>query len=168
MEVNETVTAMFVPCKTFIGQGYSLPITVLVPNDGNFTGTFNVSAYANATSIASENFTLPSGRYTTVSFTWNTGGVPYGNYTIDISAYAWPVPGESNTTINISGGWVVVTIPGDINGDFKVSLQDLASLANAYGSRPGDANWNPNADIDWNNYAGLSDLAILANHYGQH
>jgi parallel beta-helix repeat protein len=57
---------------------------------------------------------------------------------------------------------------GDINFDGKVSLADLVLLANAYGSKPGDVKWNPNADIDGNNIVGLSDLVILANHYGQH
>jgi hypothetical protein len=61
-----------------------------------------------------------------------------------------------------------VTIPGDLNGDYKVSLQDLAILALAYGSKPVDSKWNPNADIDGNGVVGLSDLVILALHYGQH
>jgi hypothetical protein len=56
----------------------------------------------------------------------------------------------------------------DINGDGSVSLADLVILANAYGSRPGDTKWNPNADINGDNIVDLSDLAILANHYGQH
>jgi hypothetical protein len=59
-------------------------------------------------------------------------------------------------------------IPGDLNGDGKVNLADLVILAKAYGSRPGDANWNPNADIDGKDIIGLSDLMILAQHYGQH
>ena len=57
---------------------------------------------------------------------------------------------------------------GDLNFDGKVSLTDLVTLANAYGSKPGDKNWNPNADIDGNGVVGLSDLVILAQHYGQH
>lgn len=67
---------------------------------------------------------------------------------------------ESNPTFHV--------ILGDINGDFKVSLADLVILAQAYGSKPGDSNWNPNADVDGNGAVGLSDLVILAQHYGQH
>lgn len=59
-------------------------------------------------------------------------------------------------------------LPGDINGDGKVSLQDLVSLANAYGSIPGDPKWNPNADLNGDGKVSLQDLVILANHYGQH
>ena len=90
----------------------------------------------------------------------------YGNYTL--SAYAWPVPGETNTANNnFTDGWVVVTIPGDLNGDFKVNLVDLVMLANAYGSKPGDLNWNPNADLNGNGVIDLADLVTCAIHYGE-
>ena len=59
------------------------------------------------------------------------------------------------------------TISGDINGDFKVDLDDLVLFAKAYGSKPGDSKWNPNADIDGNGIIGLSDLAVLAQNYGK-
>jgi hypothetical protein len=42
------------------------------------------------------------------------------------------------------------------------------TLALAYGSKPGDTNWNPNADIDGNGIVDSADLTILALHYGQH
>jgi hypothetical protein len=78
-----------------------------------------------------------------------------------------PFPQEiPNTT---TGGTVVVgSIPGDLNGDGKVSLTDLVILALAYGSRSGDAKWNQIADIDGNGVVGLTDLVIVALHYGQH
>jgi hypothetical protein len=59
-------------------------------------------------------------------------------------------------------------IPGDVNWDRWVSLADLVLLAQAYGSKPGDSNWNANADIDGNSAVALPDLVALAQHYGQH
>jgi parallel beta-helix repeat protein len=59
------------------------------------------------------------------------------------------------------------TMPGDLNGDSKVSLADLVILAQAYGSKPGDPKWNPIADIDGNGVVGLTDLVILAKNYGK-
>jgi parallel beta-helix repeat protein len=56
---------------------------------------------------------------------------------------------------------------GDVNGDGRVSLADLVFLAQAYGSRPGDPKWNPDADIDGNGVVGLNDLVILAQNYGR-
>gem|GEM_PF-4357033 len=59
-------------------------------------------------------------------------------------------------------------LPGDLNGDFKVSLTDLVTLAMAYGSQPGTVKWNANADLNGNGIVDLTDLVILALHYGQH
>ncbi len=56
---------------------------------------------------------------------------------------------------------------GDINVDGKVSLLDLVALAQAYGSKPGDHNWNSKADIDGNGVVGLTDLVVLAANYGK-
>ena len=58
-------------------------------------------------------------------------------------------------------------LPGDVNGDSKVNLQDLVLLALAYGSKPGDLNWNPYADIDGNGDVDQADLAILTENYGK-
>jgi len=49
----------------------------------------------------------------------------------------------------------------------KVDLSDLVALAKAYGSKPGDANWNSNADINNAGVVNLADLVTLAQHYGQ-
>jgi PKD repeat protein len=59
-------------------------------------------------------------------------------------------------------------LPGDINADGKVNLTDLVLLAMAYGSRPGDLNWNENADLAQPyGVIGLSDLVTVAAYYGQ-
>jgi hypothetical protein len=63
---------------------------------------------------------------------------------------------------------LIVPILGDLDSDGKVSLADLVILAQAYGSKPTDSNWNPNADIDGNGTVGLLDLVILAQNYGQY
>jgi len=159
-----------------VGQGYSLNITVTAADPGSYAETFNVTAFANTTYIASQNVTTSSGNSTTITFTWNTTGFGYGTYTI--SAYAVPVPDQANTVNNnFTGGNVIVTIPGDINGDFKVNLEDVVTLAAAYGSHcanyhyqgePASPNWNPNADINGGGKVGLLDLAILAYYWLQH
>jgi parallel beta-helix repeat protein len=152
--------------KTVIGRGYCLDVNVTVADLGNYTETFNVTVYANTTYITSQNITLSSGASTTLALTWNTTGFAYGNYTT--SAYAWPVTNETNTANNnCTGCMMKVSIPGDINGDFKVDLSDLVLLSKAYNSGPGDARWNPNADFKGEDWVGLSDLIIMAKHYNQ-
>ncbi|MGA2308943.1 MAG: NosD domain-containing protein [Candidatus Bathyarchaeia archaeon] len=156
------------PLKTVIGLGLALSINVFVMNYGSYAEVFNVTIYANSTTIdKASGVTLAARTSIVLNFTWHTTGFAESNYTM--SVYATPVPGETDTTDNnFIDGQALVTIPGDINGDFKVSLADLSILAKAYGSRPGDAKWNPNADIDGNGVVGLPDLTALAKHYGQH
>jgi hypothetical protein len=167
VDVHDVALTSVTPSKTVVGQGYNLDTTVTAADLGSYAETFNVTLYANTTSIASQNVTVSSGNSTGITFSWNTTGVAYGNYTI--SAYALPVLGQTNTTNNnCTGGLVAVSIPGDLNGDFKVNLSDLAIFVQAYGSKPDSANWNPNADIADVGTVGLIDLVILAQHYGQH
>ena|SRR5271157_2809332 len=94
---------------------------------------------------------------------------PLGKYQV----YAVAVKDDYTTAANQAT--FDITIPGDINGDFRVTLADLVYLANAYGTTPASGGipgtphaWNPNADIDGNGVVGLTDLVILALHYAQH
>jgi len=164
--VRDVTITSVTPFKTVVGQGYSANINVTAENQGDYTETFNVTAYANTTIIATllTNITLTSGNSTTITFTWNTTGVPYGNYTI--SAYATPVPGESYTADNTyPDGWVVVTIPGDVEGSGYVDWTDLGMLGIAYETGPGNPYWNPNADINSSGRVTWEDLGTLGLNY---
>ncbi|HUU84972.1 MAG TPA: hypothetical protein VM243_15840 [Phycisphaerae bacterium] len=55
---------------------------------------------------------------------------------------------------------------GDIDGDGDTDHSDLGELLSAWGSRPGDPNWNPNADLDGNGEVGHSDLGIVLSDWG--
>jgi hypothetical protein len=157
-----------VPLKTVVGQNFTCGINVTFANQGGYTEIFNSTLSANSMLVATGlNMVLANAASMTVAYSWNTRGVAYGNFTA--WAYVPPVPGETNIDNNNStGGWIIVTNPGDLNGDFNVTLTDLVILAQAYGSVPGDPNWNPNADIDSNGTVGLTDLVIMAQHYGQY
>jgi hypothetical protein len=154
--------------RNVVGKGYSLFVNTTVQNQGNFQETFNTTVYTNSTTLATYiDVTLTGGNWTTLSFKWNTTGLAYGNYSI--SAYAPPVEGETYTADNIlAEDWVLVTIPGDINGDKKVNVLDAIVLSNAFNAKPEDPNWNPNADVNGDNKVNILDCIVLANHFGQH
>ena len=159
------------PCKTVVGQGYSLFIYIIPKNYGSFTETFNITVYYNETNlIATQNFiTLTSGNSTTITFPWNTTGLPYGNYTI--RAVADAVPGETETADNTSTyDKVLVTLVGDANGDCWVDWKDLLlMLVPAYGTTLGDPTWNPNCDFNGDNCVDWKDLLLeLTPNYNQH
>ena len=151
--------------KTVVGQGFPLGIYFKGANYDDYPETFNITVYANTASIASQNVTLTS-ENSTITFTWNTTGFAYGNYTV--SAYAWPVQNETNTANNnFTGGTVCVSIPGDLNGHGTVDIYDAIILAGAFDSKPSSSNWNPNADINGDGVVDIYDAVILAAHYGQ-
>ncbi len=55
---------------------------------------------------------------------------------------------------------------GDVDGDGDTDHSDLGALLAAWGSQPGDPNWNPGADLDGNGEVGHSDLGILLADWG--
>jgi len=126
------------------------------------------------TPIATQTVTLGSGTSTTLTFTWNTAGFAYGNYTI--SAYASPVEGETDTDDNtLVDGWVFVTIPGDVNGDKRVNILDCILIANHFGHiagdghTPGSKEWFDcaNCDINSDSKTNVLDCIILSNNFGK-
>jgi len=162
---HDVAVTKVTPSKTVVGQGYSLNINVTVANQG-YTEIFNVTLYANTTSIATQTVTLTSENSATITFTWNTAGFAKGKYTI--SAYAWPVQGETDKTDNTyTDGTIQVTIKGDVNADGKVDLRDLVMVAKAYGTKPGQPRWNPNADINSDGKVDLHDLVTVIINYGK-
>ena len=58
-------------------------------------------------------------------------------------------------------------ILGDANGDRTVNASDLSALSNAYGSKPGDTNWNPNCSFEGDNKVDAYDLFDLGKNYGK-
>jgi hypothetical protein len=90
----------------------------------------------------------------------NQGAIVYGKWNV----IATTKLGDETLVDTLT---FLVIISGDVDHDGKVDLNDLALLAEAYGSRPNDPNWNPCADINNDQYVGLLDLMILASHYGQ-
>lgn len=153
------------PLKTAVGQGYCMFIAVTVKNYGIFSETFNTTSYINTTAIQTQNAKLGSGYSSKLIFTWNTTGFAYGKYTI--SAYAWPVTGESNlANNNCTGGTVRVTIPGDANGDGTVDAQDFFILEHAWGTSTGQPAYDPRADFDNDGTVDAQDFFIMQRHWG--
>jgi parallel beta-helix repeat protein len=161
--------------KTVVEQGYSMNISVEIINYGEQLEILNVTARANSTIIGTQTTTLALGTSNTMIYTWNTSGFAKGNYTI--SAYAWPVPGETHTADNdLMGGTVLVARVGDLNGDDKCDGRDLIIASRAFGSYgpdyfyPGSLatlGWNPNADITNDNKVDGRDLLIASRHFGE-
>jgi hypothetical protein len=159
--------------KTIVGRGYTTVVNATIHNQGDFDEIFNVTLYANTISISSQNAPLASGDSSTIGFIWNTAGLAYGNYTL--SACAWPVPGETNTTDNnCTGAFSVhVGVPGDVSSttpgayDGVDNMKDIAYLVSLFNTRPTSSNWNANADVDNDGVCNMRDIAIAVQDFNQ-
>jgi len=165
--VHEIAVTRVTAYKTVVGQGYSLRVDVTVTNQGRQTETLELTLYANTPVVAQFTSVFLTSRHsTTVTFTWDTTNFAKGNYII--RAYATSVTGEVNTNDNnLEGGTVMVTIPGDINGDRIVNALDLYALGKTYGTTPSSPNWNPNANINNDDIVNKLDLEIIYQNFGK-
>ena len=155
------------PIRTVVGQGYNLSVWVTVEDYGVFSETFNVTVYANATLVGAQTITLASAEEADLLFTNSTVSMTMGEYTVN--ATAGPVPGQTDTSDNnLTGGNVCVTIPGDVDGDFKVDMGDVVLILTAFGSTIGMPNYNANCDIVGNGQVDMGDVVIALRNFGQH
>jgi len=61
---------------------------------------------------------------------------------------------------------IMVTMPGDVDGDFGADLYDAVKFLVVYGARKGQPDCDPNLDINDNRQIYLYDAIILLTHYG--
>jgi len=154
------------PNRTYDNQDSNISIEVVPQNQGLEYESIQVDCYVNSTLIGSETFSIGPGQLMPLDFTWNTLNVTPGRYTIIANASI--VQGETDTADNTKvDGIVLVTIPGDIDGDGDIDASDLFDLSMAYGSSPGDPNWNPYGDFNIDNKVDDSDLFELNTNFGK-
>jgi len=55
----------------------------------------------------------------------------------------------------------------DLTGDKKVDIRDLGLVCRAFGSYPGESQWNPIADINKDGKVDIKDVAAVARHFGE-
>jgi PKD domain/CARDB len=147
--------------------GRIVNITVVVKNNGETSESFNITTYRDAVPIGSfavNNLNVGDSR--TVVCHWNTSGLaPYYNWTISAQA---PLPNDVNPSDNILvDGQVYVKMYGDINANERIDLLDLVAGAIAFGSRPGEARWNPQADLVENGIINVFDLTMVLVHFNE-
>lgn len=100
-----------------------------------------------------------SGNYPTIAHTYTAAG----NYTVTLNITdASGFKSSVTYTVRVQSS----TLIGDINGDGVVNILDAILLGNAFGSVPGNTNWNPKADLNGDGVVNILDAIILANNFG--
>lgn len=157
--------------QTVVGQGLVSNITTTALNIGKYAETFNIEINTNTSLVKSQTVSLESGTATTLTLTWNSSGLPFGNYTI--SVWLPPVSEELDATDNnLTYSWISVSIVGDVYGakhwpDGKVDIRDLAAIAKAYGAFYPTPRYNSNFDIIYDGLINIVDISKAAENYGK-
>jgi hypothetical protein len=162
------------PQRNWVYQGRPVNINVTVMNLGEFTEIFDVSLYYNTSMILIGTQTvnnLTPNSTEILTFVWDTTNVPFcHNYTITATVQ---IPFDINSSNNMLSGSVKVKIRimGDLNGDNRVDISDLAKVSAAFGSyslpqctHPG---WNPDADMDQNSKIDIMDVGLVSGNFGK-
>jgi hypothetical protein len=134
--------------RDFGGDITQVPVTVELRQNGNVVRTATVNL------DASGNYSIPA--------------VLPGTYDLAFKASHWlrvVVPNVTLADAEVTGVDVSLT-NGDIDGDNEVTLFDFGELVAAFGSMPGDSNWNPDADLDGDAEVTLFDFGILVQNFG--
>ncbi len=162
--VRDVAILNMAPSRLFAYSGVmALPVqvNVTIHNLGTVAEAFTVKAVANTTVIGAKSITLAPTSSTNATFSWDTQALALGSY--ELSAQISPVPGETSLSDNsFNDGTFTVRFNGDLNGDCKVDIVDIASVALAFDSTPNSSRWNSNADIDNDGVVTIIDVATAA------
>jgi len=77
---------------------------------------------------------------------------------LDLKSFLYVLPVKAEVTVIDSA----FHAKGDINWDGYIDGTDLALLQAAWYSKPGDPNWNPDADLDGDGRVDINELDALA------
>lgn len=150
------------PYRTILGNRTMTSINVTVTNEGDAAETFYVTL---TFTITVTTVTLTSHDSRTLTLRCNTTGLQLGNCTFTASASA--VSGETDTSDNSLPCTVQVSILGDVNGDGRVDMKDVAKVAAAFQASPNQPRWTPNGDLDENGVIDMKDISTTAKHFGE-
>jgi hypothetical protein len=95
-------------------------------------------------------------------------GVPVGEFALSVKPLSYL---RRTVDVDTSAGSVLglqlELVNGDIDGDNEVTLFDFGRLVAAFGSAPGNENWDARADLDGDEEVTLFDFGILVQNFGQ-
>ncbi len=95
-------------------------------------------------------------------------GVPVGQFALSVKPLSYL---RRTVEVDTGGGSVLglslALTNGDVDGDNEVTLFDFGSLVAAFGSVPGNENWDARADLDGDGEVTLFDFGVLVRNFGE-
>jgi len=82
--------------------------------------------------------------------------------TLNLRGFLYALPVKATVTVVDSGFHAM----GDLNWDGSIDGSDLEIMYAAYGSKPGDPHWNPDADLNGDGRVDMRDIGIVLRNVG--
>ena len=158
-------TGTGIPVETYNGTAnlISFSINITSPENSTYASAcvrLNYTVEPAGTVLDWTGYSLDGGANETV--TGNTTVGSLGACGHNIVVYA----NDTNGNMAASNTVFFTTHPGDISGDGVVNIFDLQRLAWAFNTKPGDPDWNEEADLNCDNKVNVFDLQILGWNFG--
>jgi uncharacterized repeat protein (TIGR01451 family) len=120
--VHDVAAISQTPSPTTVTQGAHVSISVVVQNQGTQSESFDVTCYFDTGVVGTQHVTnLAAGHSTTLTFDWDTTGVPPGTYAIK----AWADSGAAIAEIDETDNWC--TAPASVIVE-PVKVHDVAAI----------------------------------------
>jgi hypothetical protein len=109
------------------------------------------------------------------NMTVDVGGTDFSMvFSIPLSA----IPGIGSVNVSVytlsgiplapgTSGTFEISLLGDLNGDGKVDVSDIAIVGLAFGSYPEHSRWNPAADVNKDQAVDIRDVALTSQRFGK-
>lgn len=160
MPISESIppgTGYFVRCPwqvpTNIASGpatlYANAFTALPMNEGTPYCTEKSSTF---------NIAQTEGNFAT-QLRIHPNNARLGSYAVYVASFHFGYYAYQSTTFTVE-------LFGDVNGDGYVNAKDATMLGAAFGSSPGDGNWNPDADLNDDGIVNAKDAIIIGSNFG--
>ncbi len=133
--------------RDYIGDPMQVPVMMELRSDGSLVRTETV--------------------YTDASGNYVISDVSPGSYQVAFKASHWlrVVVHVRLVDADVDGVNVALT-NGDVDGDNEVTLLDFGQMVAAFGTIPGDSQWNAEADLDGDGEVNLFDFGTLVRSFG--
>jgi PKD repeat protein len=112
-----------------------------------------------------------------VSYTWDFGDGNVITVYDPIVTHHYSAAGTYEVTLTVVDNdglkhsvkqtLVIKVLEGDLNNDGTIDIIDIAIVARAFGSKPGEPRWNELADLDKSGKVDIRDITKVAREYGK-
>jgi len=164
--IDLSISDLWVSSPILSGNRHIMNVSISVTNLSLEAETFNVTLRANSTTISIvPNMLLAAGKSMNITYEWNVTDLEYGRYMINASIT--PALNEACISDNARTVRIVHTIPGDLNEDGTVNMDDAGIFVDQFDLAQNEPRLVSSSDLNGDASVDILDAIILSNNFGR-